>query len=183
MTGLKFAIARAKKEAQEVIKNSNHKSGTPIDVWALAKQFQADVKELNFNDNSVAGFLRREKDGTCLIAVNSRNSVARQRFTIAHELGHLLLHAVETLHVDKQETATPVYFRNNESSKATRINEIEANQFAAELLMPSNEILKVAKKIIDENENITIEEAINQLATTYEVSPAAMSIKLGISAY
>lgn len=183
MTGLKFAIQRAKKKAQEILERSSHKPGTPIDIRALAKQLQAEVKEIEFEDNSVAGFLRREKDGSALIAVNKKNSTERKRFTVAHELGHLLLHASETLHVDKQGTATPVYFRNDESSKATRINEIEANQFAAELLMPSDEILKSIKKLVSENEHITIEDAVNQLADTYKVSAAAMSIKLGVSAY
>ncbi|MHB8830757.1 MAG: ImmA/IrrE family metallo-endopeptidase [Patescibacteria group bacterium] len=183
MTGLKFAIANAKQKAQETIQGSNHKSGIPVDVRALAKKFKAEVKEFEFDDNSIAGFLRRNDDGTSLIAINARNAPERQRFTIAHELGHLLLHVAETMHVDKQGTATPIYFRNDESSKATRMNEIEANQFAAELLMPIDEVLASAKKIINREPNKTIEDLVVALAESYEVSVAAMSIKLGVSAY
>lgn len=74
-----------------------------------------------------------------IIIVASKQSVVRQRFTIAHELGHALLHQISSVHVDRHFT---VMCRSTASSAAQDIYEIEANTFAAELLMPES-LLKV----------------------------------------
>ncbi len=64
-------------------------------------------------------------------------STVRQRFTIAHELGHFFLHrASSTVFVD----AAPIFFRDESSSNGSQREEIEANAFAAELLMPEDAI-------------------------------------------
>lgn len=52
--------------------------------------------------------------------------VGRHRFTVAHELGHLILHSKQPLH----RQVGPI------KSEAYRRSEPQANQFAAELLMP-----------------------------------------------
>ena len=71
-------------------------------------------------------------EGQVLIGVNSLHHSNRRRFTVAHECGHLLLHAGETF-IDK---SFRVNWRDGVSSLAVDRHEIEANQFAAELLMP-----------------------------------------------
>ena len=76
------------------------------------------------------------KDGVPIIGVNSLHHPNRQRYTIAHELGHLELHRqliTSEVHVDK---GFPVLMRDPKSATGTELHEIEANQFAAELLMP-----------------------------------------------
>ncbi|USK87293.1 ImmA/IrrE family metallo-endopeptidase [Peribacillus asahii] len=50
------------------------------------------------------------------ISVNKNHSRQRQRFTIAHELGHFLLHKGTAIHVDRNFR---VNFRNGASSQAT----------------------------------------------------------------
>lgn len=67
------------------------------------------------------------------IVVNRSHAPVRRRFTIAHELGHLLLHRYSQLHAD---TDFRIRFRDGSSSLGSIREEIEANQFAAELLMP-----------------------------------------------
>jgi len=62
-------------------------------------------------------------NGFPIIIVNNTFSNDRKRFTIAHELGHLLLH---------NDSNFPV--------SAYRQKEKEANEFASEFLMPENEI-------------------------------------------
>lgn len=179
MTGLKFAIERAKDKAHEAIACVKCRNRRVVDVEKIAKHFNVEVRETDFEDGSVAGFLRRKEDGSSLIVVNKRDAPQRKRFTIAHELGHFLLHTREMLHVDRRATAALIHFRNDESSKATRMNEIEANQFAAELLMPSKEVMEDVKKIINSRQDVSLEDVVNDLADAYQVSPAAMSIKLG----
>jgi len=72
-----------------------------------------------------------------LIKVNASEATSgdtpthRQRFTIAHELGHWICHA------NGMEQAAPTYCRSQDVSQDTdRTVEREANVFGAELLMP-----------------------------------------------
>jgi Zn-dependent peptidase ImmA (M78 family) len=108
--------------------------------------------------------------------VNSSHPIQRQRFTIAHEIGHLLLHADENLHVDRN---FPIGLRSGISSKSVDANEIEANQFAAALLMPADFIAEDIKPFIGTD----VMFAIRKLAQQYRVSEQAMSIRLSTLHY
>jgi hypothetical protein len=72
-----------------------------------------------------------------LIKINSciRNP-EKKRFTVAHELGHLLLHDRLELHKDTGSSLN--WFQHTEKQAKRGIQEWEANDFAAELLMPEN---------------------------------------------
>lgn len=176
MKGIIFAIERSKNRAKDILKTIERKSGTEINVEALAGSLGIDIQPADFNNNSIAGFLHASKTSKPVIFVNKSDHLERRRFTIAHEIGHFLLHKQESIHIDEKTTASPLLFRDAESSKATKIKEIEANQFAAELLMPTQEILVQAKKMLEKNDEI--EDVIKKLAETYCVSSIAMSIKL-----
>ncbi|MFD2420396.1 ImmA/IrrE family metallo-endopeptidase [Amycolatopsis pigmentata] len=104
----------------------------PVDVEALAAESGIAVVRRPFTDGDVSGMLFRggKRD---IIGVNSSHAVQRQRFTIAHELGHHSLHPGRELILD---VPVRVNFRDNTSSTATNREEIEANAFAAALLMP-----------------------------------------------
>ncbi len=101
----------------------------------------------------------------------------RQRFTIAHECGHFLLHQTENeasgLFVDRRYAA--FYWRDGRSSEGEDIAEVEANQFAASLLMPTKLVLEEIQK---QDFDLTDEEALNALASKFEVSIQAMSFRL-----
>src|SRR5215472_1062389 len=74
------------------------------------------------------------RDGTHqVIGVNSAHPHVRQRFTISHELGHRALHPGRELILD---VPVRVNMRNKTSSMASDFEEIEANAYAAALLMP-----------------------------------------------
>jgi len=60
----------------------------------------------------------------------------RKRFTIAHEIGHFLLH--ENLEVHNENSNTLNWFNNMENQMQRGIQENEANEFASELLMPES---------------------------------------------
>lgn len=181
MSGLSFAIQRSKQKAISILADVERVPETFVDVKSLAEKYGVRVRDdFEFKDPSVSGFLYRSEDGKTFIAVNSNHLPARQRFTIAHELGHFFLHSNERVHVDEHETVSAmIHFRDEESSKATRINEIEANGFAAELLMPSEEVFAFAKREMAKKR--LMEDIIEELAKTYKVSITAMSFKLGQS--
>lgn len=79
----------AEDKAQELLKDFGV-FGPPIPVEALAQHVGAEVRYRRF-DNDVSGVLLREGDSK-FIGVNVEHPKTRKRFTIAHEIGHLLLH-------------------------------------------------------------------------------------------
>src|SRR6266702_6592122 len=103
----------------------------PVPVERIAKAKGARVFHQSLEDD-VSGFLYQDKEQT-VIGVNTHHAPVRQNFTTAHELGHLLLHDQEQLHVDRDFR---VRLRNDVSSQGTDEAEKEANFFAASLLMP-----------------------------------------------
>jgi Zn-dependent peptidase ImmA (M78 family) len=107
----------------------------PVPVDALAELEGAEVRYRQFDDD-VSGLLLREED-LAIIGVNAGHAKTRQRFTIAHELGHLTLksHKGRPVIVEHLSRAR-VHWRDGTSGQATEREEIEANQFAAALLMP-----------------------------------------------
>jgi Zn-dependent peptidase ImmA (M78 family) len=109
------------------------------------------------------------------IVVNSRHHPNRQRFTIAHECGHHLLHddlLRKGVHVDKG-----VLKRDPLSSSGRDLNEIAANAFAAELLMPRALVAAAIPRDFDVLADEESEE-IKKIAAQFQVSPAALHIRL-----
>lgn len=100
-----------------------------------------------------------------VIVVNTRERhvPARQRFTAAHELGHVLLGHHDTFHVDldRSDGFPPDYNWRQERS---------ANDFAAALLMPA--------PLLRRDVETTLGASARELARRYEVSEQAMSIRL-----
>lgn len=140
----------------------------PVDVEAVAKRLGATVI-LEDMDDDVSGFLLREKN-VATIAANKLHHSNRQRFTIAHECGHLLLHADQgdRLWLDKA-----YFFRDASSSGGDRLSEIQANQFAAGLLMPDE---LVRRGLEDERKISDVD--IFRLALRFGVSEQAMTLRL-----
>ncbi len=72
--------------------------------------------------------------GGGIIRVRPSSSVGRERFTIAHEIGHFVLHPVPHLQRDDGPPQFAMWHSDSE--------EVEANIFAAELLMPEHLLLR-----------------------------------------
>lgn len=120
-------VARELLEAQGI-----RKAPIPVDKIAKALGVQIRYSPL---DEELSGMIFI-KDGIPIIGVNALHHPHRQRFTIAHELGHYMLHRnllSNEVHVDKQ---FKILMRNSKSSTGTDAMEVEANKFAAELLLP-----------------------------------------------
>src|SRR4051794_6893018 len=130
----RFSLARRK--ATELLEAAGIRKA-PVPIEALAELVEARIKYEPFA-GGLYGMVHRNTDGSAVIGVNSNDSINRRRFTIAHEIGHLVLHKDEALHVDERY---PIGLRTDQSSLATDSREVEANQFAAELLMPSELLL------------------------------------------
>jgi len=122
---------------------------------------------------SESGFLLREGHST-IIGINSRNARKRQRFTIAHELGHWLLHKGKPLIVDQ---SVMVNKRDKLSSQATEPEEMDANYFAAELLMPRSFTLEAIARHMKTGIG-SRDELVTALAKDFDVSADAMGYRL-----
>lgn len=141
---------------------------TPVPVEAVAKRLGIAVQLVPLDDHlSGMSFI---KHGNSVIVVNAAHHPNRQRFTLAHELAHHVLHKVyltENVHVD-----TAVLTRNERSSAGIDQKEVEANAFAAELLMPQSQMRRLGK--VDLNDDVRLSD----LARNFKVSPSAMAIRL-----
>jgi Zn-dependent peptidase ImmA (M78 family) len=83
-------------------------------------------------------------DTTNIIKVNSLIEFEeRKRFVIAHEIGHLILHKNISLPDDTFSNFNII--EGTENFLKTGKQELEANEFASELLMPTKLFIKEAK--------------------------------------
>lgn len=142
----------------------------PIDVKALAERYGIAVREGQMEEN-VSGMLVVKEQGA-IIGVNQAHHPNRQRFTIAHELGHYFLHRHKgRVFVD----AAPVFFRDAASAEGDDWQEVEANAFAAELLMPKADLVaEVRSAPIDAFDDL----ALRRIAAHFGVSVQALTIRL-----
>lgn len=139
----------------------------PVDVYALAKAHGIVVMEDDLQDN-ISGVLFAESN-PIIIGVNSHHHYNRKRFSIAHELGHYFRHlAVSQLFID-------VFLRDERSAKGIDPQEMDANAFAAALLMPKEAIFKYLHEYPTDPHD---EVDIRRMAARFRVSPQAMIIRL-----
>ena len=143
------------RRAREILDESQVKA-PPVPVERIARKLSA---QLRFSplDNELSGMVF-VKDGIAIIGINALHHPNRQRFTLAHECAHLLLHRdriTREVHVDK---TFPMLMRDAVSAASVDAMEIEANLFAAELLMPEfllTEDLGDASFDIDDNATVS----------------------------
>ncbi|MGE3868891.1 MAG: ImmA/IrrE family metallo-endopeptidase [Pseudorhodoplanes sp.] len=131
-------------------------STVPVPVEKIAKAKGAIIRHSPL-DEELSGMIYI-KDGQPIIGVNALHHPNRQRFTIAHEIGHLEMHRdliTDQIHVDKEfRVEMGVLNRDTRSALGTEQVEIEANRFAAALLVPLpyiEEALKAQRSDIDDD--------------------------------
>ena len=140
----------------------------PVPVEAIIKRHKIKIETVFLPDDlSGMSFV---KDGISAIVVNATHHINRRRFTLAHELGHHILHAAylrDNVHVDKV-----VLNRDKSSAQGDDVKEIQANNFAAELLMPLSEITKIID--IDINDD----DVVSYYSKKFKVSSSALTYRI-----
>jgi Zn-dependent peptidase ImmA (M78 family) len=160
---------RIRREVEALL-NRAEVSSPPVPVKKIAGLLGVRIVLHDF-ENKVSGLVFRDGE-SIIIGVAKEHSSKRQRFTIAHELGHIVLHNIGELHVDNSFT---FHFRSEASSLGEDVQEIESNAFAAELLMPESFLREHTKGLIIDMED---DAQIVRLAALYEVSVQAMTYRL-----
>lgn len=144
----------------------------PVDPVALAVKEGIRVHNAVFAEANLAGMVARRGHNISLL-VRHADPPVRKRFTIAHELGHHFLHLRGDGDGDFVDRADDVdLFRGEGGSSIARRprEEIEANQFAAALLMP--------RVLVDEEMERLQNATVEDLARRFNVSVEAMGIRL-----
>ena len=141
----------------------------PVPVDEVARYLGIQVDEADLGEEC-SGMLVRE-EGSVVIGVNANHHEHRKRFTIAHEIAHYMLHGGEA-YIDKPPH---IDFRAADSGSGTQQEETEANQFAAALLMPADQVrAAVAEQPFDPAQD----DELPNLARRFKVSPQAMTTRL-----
>ncbi|WP_244665103.1 ImmA/IrrE family metallo-endopeptidase [Candidatus Symbiopectobacterium sp. 'North America'] len=109
----------------------------------------------------------KEEDGNVVIRVNRHDVKERQRFTLAHEIAHFLLHRDRI----GDGITDDILYR----SKLSDFMEVQANRLAADILMPGHLIQPKLKEFTE----LRDEEKYKKLADMAEVSTTAIKIRLG----
>lgn len=116
----------------EQVVNYYEQMGLPMDssipietIIESNDELELSFKDLGIND----AYIKRISDNKFEIAVNSKHHPNRQRFSMAHEYAHYLLHRGK---IDTMPEGERILHRNGGRNSI----EYQANTFAAELLMP-----------------------------------------------
>lgn len=125
----------------------------PVDVAEIARRLGVEIRHPSAPGWS--GAVSSEGDHA-VMWINPSDAPVRQRFTMAHELGHLMLHPLGVAYRDVQFNESPY--------------EAQANRYAANLLMP----LVMVQHYVD-----VVGPRTSRLAMMFGVSDAAMKIRLG----
>lgn len=148
---------------------ARHQNDAPVKLSALAKDLGLKVMSSEL-PSGISGEIgpNRAGDSDYVIRVNANDSSRRQRFTVAHEIAHFLLHR----HLIGNGISDDVLYRSGLSNSI----EAQANRLAADILMPQplvDEWLQRATKL-------PVDDIVGYLSDTFKVSEAAMKIRLGV---
>lgn len=170
---------RGSRHAKDLLKNEG--AQVPVPVEKIARKYAQVLRQtLPFD---VSGMLVPlppvERKSRWAIVVNADDAPVRQRFTIAHELGHLIIHRYATPHADGRYQ---VRFRDERSATGSVREEIEANQFAAEFLMPERDVRRLAIRfrldVLDQTRDREAMKKLTDAARRFQVSAQALSFRI-----
>lgn len=142
-----------------------HLKTIPVKLGALARDLNAEVRVAAMGPGQSGSI---QWDGNrYIIRVNRHDTRERQRFTIAHEIAHLLLHS-EKIRATEGGIQDNILYRSGEPEAI----EYEANRLAADIVMPRQEIERYRN-------NLSPYGDAQDLAERFGVSRSAMEIRLG----
>lgn len=140
----------------------------PTNPVILANRLGIKVHNAKFSDDNLVGMIAKRGSDITLL-VNQSDPPYRKRFTIAHELGHHFLHLMKDGEfVDKEANLFRQPREDEEDVPAGQRMEIQANLFAAALLMPGDEVTAEWGRT----------QSVSEMARRFNVSEAAMGIRL-----
>ncbi|WP_082560720.1 ImmA/IrrE family metallo-endopeptidase [Caulobacter sp. Root487D2Y] len=150
---------------QEILKR--HQQSPPVKVGDIARDLGLKVMVADL-PLGISGKLSKDESGVWTIRVNRGEPKSRQRFTIAHEIAHFVLHRTQIEDDLNSELADDTFYRSGLSKRI----EWEANRLAAEIVMPWH--------LIDQATGVN-RMTPAALADQLQVSEVALRIRLGLA--
>lgn len=144
-------------------------SGPPVNIEAIIRELDIQLDKKADLDQEISGQIEKIGSGCYKISVNKSDHYYRQRFTMAHELGHFLYH----FHLIGDGVDDNTAYRSAPegrffNKKILPSHETEANQFAASVLMPKDLVLSEWEK----SQNLA------DVSKRFQVSQQAMQYRL-----
>jgi Zn-dependent peptidase ImmA (M78 family) len=127
----------------------------PVPIMDIAKALGLKVYLTSKFPDKKSGQINKD-NGSYSVYLNAYHPYTRNRFTLAHEIAHLKLHRA---YLDKQKEIEDFVGQtynlshlSRDKGQARDQREVEADQLAAEILMPAEEFAKVwdGKKTVEE---------------------------------
>ena len=181
---------KEKKIIDQLIKdyNSNQEINDqiPVNIVEKIKEQNIELNELCYDlHDDVLGEIKKE-NGKYKINIQGYDFSYRRRFTMAHELGHYILHKdlLDDEGLDDGLSYETMYRKN---AKISSNQETQANKYAIDMLVPKELIMSIVKeldkineipKIIDENGKANNLNLIEYLSNRFEVSKIALGFRL-----
>ncbi len=160
---------------KEVTSYRNYIETVPVNIEGIIRSFDIELDKNSNLPDGVLGEISKEGD-RYKISIKKTDHYYRKRFTMAHELGHFVLHKNKIGDgIDDSASYRPLR-RTNTVVGATE--EREANNFAANILMPEELVVQYAKERGVFNGEKLDEDALKEIATAFQVSKDAMEIRI-----
>lgn len=154
----------AEADAEALLATAWTTGALPIDPVTIAASLGIRAYETKLDAN-VSGALVKRRDQDPVIYVNENDSVNRQRFSFAHELGHFVRRTNSNEVAEEYEW---VDLRGDLAAAGSDEQEMYANKFAAALLMPAPLLRSFVKQ----------GKTVVQLSYLFEVSGESMQYRL-----
>ncbi|QKR99205.1 ImmA/IrrE family metallo-endopeptidase [Sphingomonas sp. CL5.1] len=142
----------------------------PVKVGELASELGLKVTRAPLLPK-ISGLIQPSSDARSgfEIRVNKYEIPERQRFTVAHEISHYLLHRDDI----GSGVVDSIMYRSNLTSR----KETEANRLAADIVMPARAVSRELERLGGRR----TDDVVEKLAAMFRVSVPAMKVRLGVA--
>lgn len=154
-------------KARQFIKNAGI-SSIPVDIEKYATAAKAKIKISSDLDDNESG-QTFPLAGKHIITINGNHRKERQRFTVLHEIAHIVLELPSQHHGTNMTTSDLVSYRHRPKE------EILCDVFAAECLLPYDQFRKDVEDV-----NVSL-DAIKELANHYQASVTSTGSRFAVN--
>jgi Zn-dependent peptidase ImmA (M78 family) len=140
----------------------------PVPVWRIPEKLGYTMYDFAVNEDNehVSGAVLYDKKQ---ILLNPKENARRRIFTLAHEIGHIVLE-------HRAGNDRMVDTRSDLVFPLKRTKEYEANEFAGELLMPEEEF----RKEWNEKKGLSLTDRVGHMTKEFGVSFSAVTVRLEV---
>ncbi len=186
-----FSYQDVGRYAENFLKKYHQTLELPIPIeWIIESNLELHIVPINnlYRDFCQSGFLSADRTKIFIDEYQYDNYIEKYRFTLAHEVGHYVLH--KSLYEGVIFKSEQEYFEFLQSIPQNELfwYETQGNWFAAQLLVPTPQLEKSCITLLESNceqfsdgKQLSHEfwsYASNVLAEPFEVSPIVVEIRI-----